>query len=279
MISYRQIVIITAVVVLPLATVVPLLCYNLHPDLRPTLFAGQEFIAQSQGLPIADAVHNESLPFLPLLPWEENAIRNLENGSLVCNKPRVTPESCCPGFIMPGAPYKLCSHVDYERVGRLARQFANQWPSSSCDMCRIMEILRQRNEKLTVLGDSVTLQTFEGLFCELSRRNYLVVRDTTFRPLFDEVEGSQIRSNQTISVTSPTWSQHEVVHIQLFFIYSPPFRISEDDAKQIYQTGGVIWFNFGLHGGHTNKLFHFQENMVHFFLTMKKNGTSSLLLF
>jgi hypothetical protein len=236
---------------------------------------------------VNDTIHTESMAALPLLPWEEEVIHGLKHGQFACaGRPEGMPIECCPGYIMHSGIRdfgKVCSHTDYERIRNLASKFMDQWPTTDddCDICRILNILRKRKKRLTVVGDSVSLQSFEGLLCEFRRRNYLVERTRKDRPELPNTGSGdklQIRSNHTVTIKSPSWPENHVVHIQLIFIYSVPFMLPEE-AEEIYQAGGIMWFNFGLHGGHTHSLATFQRNMEDFFSAMRKNGTSSLLLF
>jgi hypothetical protein len=64
----------------------------------------------------------------------------------------------------------------------------------------------------------LTLQTFDGLHCELERRGYVVNMTKAIRPGFASGFGN-IKSNSTLEVRSPNWSADEFVIIRMFFIY------------------------------------------------------------
>ena len=231
----------------------------------------------------ATAMHMETMSILPLLPWEQEAINNLRGGSTACDHPKGTHKTCCPGSFSRGGRVTArfrndCFHADFDQMHGSARQFVTQWPANTdtCDICRILEILRLRDEPLTVLGDSMTMQTFDGLHCELERRNYVVEMTSTVRPLWDEGWGN-IKTNATLTVRSPLWENDEVVRIQMYFIYSVPFNVPEE-ADEINQAGGILWFNFGLHDG-ANQLDQLESDMTAFFATIRANSTFSLILF
>lgn len=195
--------------------------------------------------------------------------------------------SCCPGSFSRGGHVtdvlrNQCSHTDYERIDTLARQFADMWPvrihsgDAACDVCRLIEILRTRNETLTIMGDSMKMQAFDGFMCELKRRNYLVDKEETLRD--DKQKGNgwgNVKTNSTVTVRSPSWSKYQAVHIRMFFIYSVPFAIQEEH-DEINQLGGVLWFNFGLH---SHNFPRFKTNMQVFLSSLRHNATFSLILY
>lgn len=236
------------------------------------------------------------LPFL--LPWEQEAIDNLKNHSTTCHHPQNTHQTCCPGSFSRGGSVTTrfredCFHADFDQLHDLARHFVTwEWPlptkntttttttttSTHCDVCRIVDILRYRNEPLTVLGDSMMMQTLDGLHCELERRDYQVDMTSTNRPLWDEGWGN-IKTNATLTVRSTRWeNKDEVVYIHMYFIYSVPFVISEE-AEELNQAGGILLFNFGLHDGATRQLDQLESGMTSFFTTLQANATYSLILF
>jgi hypothetical protein len=228
-------------------------------------------------------IHQEGIAVLPLFPWEERAIQMLSKGYKRCQPPKGVHKTCCPGSFSRGGEVTAqfredCSHADFEQIHHAARQFADSWPaqSNTCDICRIVEILRRRNEPLIVMGDSMTMQAYDGLHCELERRQYLVESSDTMRPLWTSGWGN-IKGNSTLIVKSPTWAQGEFVIVHLFFVYSVPLVIAEE-AAEINQAGGILWFNFGLHDG-GNRLSKLESDMRSFFAALKANSTFSLVLF
>ena len=237
-----------------------------------------------------DSIHNESVAILPTLLWEKEAMYNLKNGSMECNNPLNVPKTCCPGSFSQGGGVNpdmriACAQADFSIVETLAQQFVDSWPldisstksTTMCDICRILDILRQHNESLTIMGDSMTMQVFDGFLCEMMRRQYILVQQNeTKRSRFDRGWGN-IKSNETITIRSPYWPQNEVVHIQMIFIYSVPFDTYEE-TEEINQDGGILWFNFGLHDFQQDWP-QFQTLMTSFFATLQENATYSLLLF
>ena len=225
-----------------------------------------------------DTIHHESLAILPLLPWEEEAIRNLRNGSMHCDNPAGVPDSCCPGSFSRGGGIETsirheCDHADYELVEELAMQFFHSWPAQddSCDVCRILDVLKTTNLPLTVLGDSLTMQAFDGLICELARRSYIVEKKYIEREQSDRGWGN-IKGNTFLYIRSPSWRQDEVVTMQFFFVYSVPLVEIPGQAEEFNNAGGVLWFNVGLHD-------HEMTQLKSFFATIKANATFSLVLF
>ena len=222
--------------------------------------------------------HNRNLAVLPLQPWEHEAIENLRNGSLECNHPVGVAGTCCPGSFSKGgvvtnALRLHCVQVDYEYVERQSLQFLNTWATDSCDVCRVLEILRQQNLPLVILGDSMTLQAFDGLLCELQRRNYQVMSNVTKTKNFNQGWG-KVKAKAVVTIQSTNWPEASVVYIKMFFIYSVPFILAQE-ANEINKAGGILWFNFGLHDKNGKFLF----NMQTFLTSLKMDSNFSLVLF
>ena len=241
--------------------------------------------------PRKEAIHRETISVLPLLDWEKDAMGHVKNGSPVCDQPVGVHDTCCPGSFSRGGEMvhfasDQCSHADYDGVETLARQFVESWRvgvgigvGAVCDVCRMVDILKQIKEPLTVLGDSMMLQAFDGLHCELLRRNYLVEKNESIRKNWDHGWG-RIKSRTLLLVKSPLWhQQHEVARIQMFFTYTVPFVIQEE-AEEFNNAGGILWFNFGLHDyGDEHELPVFQKKMTSFFSTIRENATFSRIFF
>ena len=222
--------------------------------------------------------HNKNIAVLPLLPWEHEAIENLRNGSLECNHPVGVAGTCCPGSFSRGGvvtkDFRLtCAQADYEYVERLSLQFLDTWSADSCDVCRVVEILRQQTLPLVILGDSMTMQAFDGLLCELQRRNYQVETNATKTKNFNQGWGV-VKSKIVVTIQSTNWPETSVVYIHMFFIYSVPFVIAQE-ANDIHKAGGILWFNFGLHDKNGQLL----TNMKTFFTSLKMDSNFSLILF
>ena len=246
-------------------------------------------------------IHQEDIAVLPLFPWEERAIQDLRKGITTCQPPNGVHETCCPGSIsMRGevtvAYRDWCKDADYEQMHHAAHEFVKHWPPATiiinnssnnnnnnttpaCDVCRIIDILRIRKEPLVVMGDSLTMQTFDGFHCELERRGYIVNMTETKRLLWLRGWGN-IKTNTTLEVRSPHWSSKEFVIVHLFFVYSVPLTMVQGEVEEINQVGGILWFNFGLHdSGKKRVLTKLESNMKSFFATLKANSTFSLIVF
>jgi hypothetical protein len=79
-----------------------------------------------QQLQIMKNHHNESIAILSLLPWEKEAIHNLQNGSMECNNPQGIHSTCCPGSFSQGGQVTssrriACAQADYSIVETLAQ--------------------------------------------------------------------------------------------------------------------------------------------------------------
>lgn len=171
-----------------------------------------------------------------------------------------------------------CAHAGYDQVAMFAQQFLDTWNSRTtttssrerCDVCRILKVLRRSNQTLTVLGDSIMSQAFDGLVCELRRRAYLVEKKDTVRTHPELIGFGNIKSNSTVLVRSPHWPPREVVRMQMFFVCSVPLEIPQEAEE-------ILWMNFGVHDD--EDIPWLQSRMKAFFSTIKANATFSRVFF
>jgi len=128
---------------------------------------------------------------------------------LHCEPPVGIPSQCCLGTfsgmarIVPNAFRQQCAHVSVlqqmTELHNAAMEYNNNNNNThnsnqgGCDVCYLLEYLREQNKRLTILGDSVSHQTFQGLVCELYRRQYHV--EETSRKFHNPNQQSQGRRN------------------------------------------------------------------------------------
>jgi hypothetical protein len=132
----------------------------------------------------------KDLVYLPLWPWEYESLQP----SRTCQPPLGTPDYCCLGSLSKTAQvyyaHGPCNHslATYEAAEQLA--LASMPPIDNvvqsktvirCDVCRMVDILMERNWTMAMQGDSVTRQSFFGLECELRRRNLYQVERVQLR--------------------------------------------------------------------------------------------------
>lgn len=204
------------------------------------------------------ALHSE--PVLDLLPWELQSLHEYSNLSQpngyrvvrVCRPPKGISEMCCLGSVsargrMTRRAADRCFTGDgpYNKVARAARLELQRTAamvknSDECDVCRIMNIIYKLDLRFGFTGDSTMLQTFTGLQCELARRGYQVVENTTY--YHENYVG--VRSVTTLEISGPT---HWIKPVRATYLsqYMPLPDMSE--LKQIASTYNVLVMNFGLH--------------------------------
>lgn len=224
-----------------------------------------------------------------LLDWEREVI---EQGT--CHgRPATISPSCCLGTFNRGGglvinqPKGCLVHgkVPFDRVQELALQHVRttdhwiQQPNNAtkCDVCHILEILRDRNLTLTFSGDSLQNQVVDGFLCELQRRNYAVQIVTTEDRGKDCKGFDCIISFTIYEIHSPLWHDKDTVTIKWFYNYQVPFK-NPNDTNLVLSSGGVYFFNYGLH--YRPEVSHkYETNLVTYLDTVKNYTNWKLLLF
>ncbi len=194
---------------------------------------------------------------LDLLGWETQSIREFDNVSQpngfkvlpVCKPPEGINDTCCLGSVsarggLVRGETDHCFKDDgrYDKVAQAARKELQRTSElvkdvSECDLCRIMNIIHHHDLKFAVTGDSMMLQMFSGMWCELSRRGYNVVDNTKY--IHAKYNG--IRSITVLEVTGPThWTKP--VRITYLSQYKPKMGMSE--IKEIAETYNIVVMNF-----------------------------------
>jgi hypothetical protein len=141
---------------------------------------GREEASQESALLFRDEPGFPMVEHLPLLPWELESAGEHRS----CKPPEGISDSCCLGSVSAGGGVHQRNDVcnigmePYHRAEKKTLEFLQAHPLSAleqqCDICRIVEIMIERNWMVTFQGDSVMRQNFVGLECELFRRGYNV---------------------------------------------------------------------------------------------------------
>jgi hypothetical protein len=150
----------------------------------------------------------------------------------------------------------------YDRVKERAADFLRKHPvppsrlstrPSDCDTCRIVDLLMANNFTLTLQGDSVMGQVFQGLECDLLRRGYTVSIHAEDHP---HIEGLGwrygLRHTYTLRISFPnrtgTSSGGGTEAVVLFRAMYRPIRDMHQVATIADETD-VLVFDHGLHYG------------------------------
>jgi hypothetical protein len=237
--------------------------------------------AITQVLDPRNTTHLFHVAAVGLFDWEREVI---EQGT--CNRrPATISASCCLGTFNRGGGLvinqpKGClvnGKAPFDRVQELAlKQIRTtdhliQNNATQCDVCQILETLRERNLTLTFSGDSVQNQVVDGFLCELQRRNYTVQTVATENRAKDCIGYDCIISFTTYEIHSPLlWQDNDTVTIKWFYNYQVPFK-NQNDTHLLLSSGDVYFFNYGL---------HYRPETRHKYLdTVKKYTNWKLLMF
>lgn len=180
--------------------------------------------------------------FLPLFDWEKP---NTQCDSKGNNTPRPhhVPSYCCYG----GQAYLRkqrdaeCENHTAELIHRL--ETTAKAYHSSCNECTIFQILQQNNWTLTLMGDSVSHQTFIGLECTLRARQ-LIQKERKIRH----------RWSYTNDTSWWKFGIHEV-HVlplpqnrgRLVFVLAYRRPHWGADFTYVVQNSDILMFDHGLH--------------------------------
>jgi hypothetical protein len=226
--------------------------------------------------------HYTQIDVLDLLDWEEESLHGLLTPNVTdrelrehyCNPPHGISKSCCLGSFSTGGAVtdklrsRCAASMDGGRAFEALRQDTYRFfeehalikddnedddddSSMNCDICRIVELARQDNLHIVLLGDSMHFQVMDGLKCELERRNYHVVSHKMdhnpnktnthlFRRLL-KTYAIQVRSNLWENSTHPT-----VVTIVYHMMYLVPL-IHPGTIATLTSRADVVVLGFGLH--------------------------------
>jgi len=222
-----------------------------------------------------------------------------------CHPPNGIPKQCCLGtfagmgrILVDRRHYCAAPHIVKEQVLRLPflveALIHQQQPSTfsslsskSCDICQILDDLHEKNWTLAMVGDSMSHQIFQGLVCELYRRNYAVQESAVERFEYGNAnqqhqeqqrqrQRQRQRQNQprdkkerdtsdvtfcagginhclhmvrTIHISSPRWKETvQPVTIKFFHQYRLPFA-NPAQEELVVNSADILMINFGLHWG------------------------------
>jgi hypothetical protein len=111
----------------------------------------------------------------------------------------------------------------------------NNTNNNRCDVCRIVQVLRDGNLTMQFMGDSITHQMTYGWICELQNRNFQV---TTTMHLNDQ-------TSFDVHITSPRWDSPGNV-VTVAFYNAMTFRKNLhtwDDLQNV----DILVLNYGAH--------------------------------
>ena len=121
----------------------------------------------------------------------------------------------------------------------------------NCDVCQIVDVMMKDNLTMAFMGDSMTMQTFIGMKCELQRRGYDVRQSSqnVERPK-DLNARHGITSITTIVVSLPQSENASIDNAAVIRLYKAYLPNPADDMAEFYNTAkshDIFVFNFGLH--------------------------------
>lgn len=136
-----------------------------------------------------------------------------------------------------------------------------------CDVCRILDILvgrsaqkldnnKNNSNTISFWGDSVHSQMFDGLVCEMGRRNITIVSDNlvptgcgamlcvqSVRTVVIRYENNGPNNNINISNDGNKHDPENIVLLKFFFAYKPGDLV----PSIVTDNTDILVFNFGLH--------------------------------
>lgn len=220
-----------------------------------------------------ERLHSSHQDIVDLLDWEEASLRGMldlypnvtsRSAHRTCKTPDGVSDICCLGsFSNGGATTTIHRHRcakplhNLEEVKQHTHQFFQDNPvhttEQKCDICQVLDLARRDNLTIALIGDSMHNQIYDGLACELERRNYLV--DKTFTDLNPTKSRTWIyrrhTSSEALHIRSPSWSSTENnVTIQFHRIYSLP--LIDDSMAGLTAQADVVVLGFGLHYWYDN---------------------------
>lgn len=207
-----------------------------------------------------DDMHNSSVAVLDLLPWEVQSVLQ-PNGA--CQVPEGVDDICCLGTKASHKVLRdryLCNHVtlsEYQQIrqdiiqDQRSQQTANPRQNNvpACDVCRMVNLLRDRNWTFAFLGDSMMHQVQRGFKCELQRRQYKVTTETL--PIRKGDGHRHFKLHERLVISSPLWDENDIgkpskVAVDFMFQYNLPF-IHKVEQNIVLTQFDILVINFGLH--------------------------------
>jgi hypothetical protein len=175
---------------------------------------------------------------LPLLPFEVNSAGSTPS-QRKCAPPggqHAWPARCCLGSYSTGGAVRFVPKVcakpleAHDRVANYTQDYlqrfpvdsaGSSWPRQDCDVCRIIDFLTVFNWTFSMVGDSMSLQTFTGLECELRRRGYNVTFEDRPKDRPPELLWQYgVKTVFKLTVRLPGQSSVEA-RLYFYFVYRP----------------------------------------------------------
>ena len=234
---------------------------------------------------IYDKLHSADTEMLGLTDWEQaslDGILNIPNITQkdaidTCNPPNGVAKTCCLGTFSNGGNVNPnqrheCStgFGQWEELKTAVKTFfqenpipvehGGREPVMKCDACQIVELARAHHLNITMLGDSMQSQVYEGLKCELSRRGYIVEESRKRYPQSDLYQ--EIASSVYLTIQSPMWvdapsnatssskasSGSGSVTLSFYLLYLMPTAASNEKlVREMLSTSQVLVLGMGLH--------------------------------
>ena len=234
------------------------------------------------------ATHQSDKDGLELLHWERACLEDgfyVANGhgktiQRACKPPPEIPRHCCLGTKSAGGEINpsytsFCARAfTPDSVQFLEQQAANFFRKNptadardnskqtihtnettrkvvNCDVCRMVEMSRRLNLIIALTGDSMQLQVYQGLHCELLRRGYIVkkVFSKIKAPPQTEkknVPGPHKSGYSYLMIRSLLWEDpNQWVTWKNFPIYRLPFALYHE--QEALAQADVVMLGFGLH--------------------------------
>ena len=184
---------------------------------------------------------------------------------------------CCIGAVSAGAIQKMrpdsrkCPQdsATYDRLQALAIQELEESPVARpeesllrCDICRVLQLLSSPSfphGRLSIVGDSVQMQLFSGLECELHRRGFRLSNTTENVPNSEPTNRwrYRIKHKSCFSIHLPPWmvtmaitnsntnTTRSTVEICAYKHYRPIMNMEQH--KDVAETSDVMLIDYGLH--------------------------------
>jgi len=196
-----------------------------------------------------------NIGLLDLFEWESASVySNKEEFQANCRPPQHVPDTCCLGSISRGGNverYPVCNQTlqEYRMVQKLAENTLHSG-MMDCDVCRILELAHENKVNISWWGDSLHNQLWDGFRCELTRRNYKIVNETTqlILPL-TRCQGMFCLTHiYTLFVQAEHWQ--DSLAVKFFFQYRPKETVDilyNESLSFILPETDVLFFNFGVH--------------------------------
>jgi hypothetical protein len=232
-----------------------------------------------------------------------------------CHFPKMSghlTSRCCIGATSAGSHQQFFGHSNttctqditaYNRVRDLALHELNSSPIDGgnndkicgpilleCDLCRIIQIVSSlKHKRISIVGDSLQRQLFNGLECELFRRGFNISewridawKDEPPSPKYSGWKYG-VKGQQCFNVTAPDWMPDRETHSPQVevcnFEHYRPYLHMEQHAK-IAKISDIMVIDYGLHflTDQTEEMVEY-ESSLNAMLNMFKNASDCHLIY